>query len=191
MIPFKEMDKLKKLITQAIKVFQYYVDRLWYLPVLSTLAFLDNFLVVIPTDGILISSSILKPSRWFYFGVFIAVGSVLGAVTLAHIVDIYGIQIVEKLFPNIQSSSSWLRTQKFFDEYGLWLLFAVSITPFTQQPAIILAVLAGISLYQIALVAFTGRLLKFLLMAYVGSHAPHLLKKMWGLQDELKGVGLK
>jgi membrane protein YqaA with SNARE-associated domain len=185
------MDKVKRLITHAVKLLQYYIDRVWYLPVLSLLACLDNFLVVVPTDGILISSSMLKPGKWFYFGVFIAVGSVMGAITLAYIVDVYGIQVVEKLFPNIQSSSTWLRTQKFFDEYGLWLLFAVSVTPFTQQPAIILAVLAGVSLYKIALVAFAGRLIKFLLMAYIGSHAPHLLKKMWGVQDELKEVGIE
>lgn len=185
------MDKFKKLVGHAVKLLQYYIDRVWYLPMLSLLAILDTFLIVIPTDGILISSSMLKPPKWFFFGIFVAVGSAIGALTLAYIVNEYGIQVVEKLFPHIQSSSGWLRAQNFFDQYGIWLLFAVSCTPFTQQPAIILTVLGGVPLLQIFLVALAGRVFKFLLMAYVGSHAPHLLKKFWGVQEELEEVGIK
>lgn len=185
------MDKIKRFITHAVKLLQYYIDRIWYLPLLSLLAILDNFLVVIPTDGILISSSMLKPHKWLYFSLFVGIGSAIGALILAYIIQLYGIQVVETMFPDIQSSSAWIRTQKFFDEYGLWLLFAVAATPFTQQPAIILAVLAGIPLVQIFLVSLAGRTLKFIIMAYVGSHAPHLLKKLWGVRDELKEVGIE
>ena len=185
------MDKIKRFITHAVKLLQYYIDRIWYLPLLSFLAILDNFLVVIPTDGILISSSMLKPQKWFYFSMFIGIGSAIGALILAYVIQLYGIQVVEMMFPDIQNSSAWIRTQKFFDEYGLWLLFAVAATPFTQQPAIILAVLAGIPLFQIFLVSLAGRTLKFILMAYIGSHAPHLLKKIWGVRDELKEVGIE
>lgn len=185
------MKKLKHLITHAVKLLQYYIDRAWYLPVLSVLAFLDNFLVVVPTDGILISSSMLKPQKWFFFALFVAIGSAVGALGLAYIIEIYGIQIVESLFPNIQASVAWIRTQTFFEQYGLWLLFAVAITPFTQQPAIILAVLAGVPVIQIFIIELIGRFLKFCLMAYLGSHAPNLLKKLWGVQGELKEVGIE
>lgn len=185
------MDRLKKLITHAVKLFQYYIDRVWYLPTLSLLALLDNFLIIIPTDGILISSSMIKPQKWFYLSVFVAVGSIIGAGILAYIVQIYGIQAVETLFPNIQASTAWIKTQLFFEKYGLWLLFAVAVTPFTQQPAIILAVLAGIPILQIIIIGFLGRWIKFIIMAYIGSHAPHLLKKLWGVGSELEEVGVK
>jgi membrane protein YqaA with SNARE-associated domain len=184
------MERFKHLITHAVKLLQYYIDRVWYLPMLSLLAFLDNFLVVIPTDGILISSSMLKPSKWFYFGTFIAVGSAIGVLGLSFLVQYYGIEIIESLFPNIQASGPWIKAQKWFDMYGLWLLFFVAITPLTQQPAIILAVLAGVPIYKIVAIEFVGRWLKFLFMAYIGSHAPHLLKKLWGLGGELKEVGI-
>ncbi|AZZ36045.1 hypothetical protein CIK05_04315 [Bdellovibrio sp. qaytius] len=184
------MEKLKHLITHAVKLLQYYIDRTWYLPMLSLLALLDNYIIVIPIDGILISSSMLKPKKWFYFGFFVAIGSAIGALGLAYIIRVYGIQIVESFFPHIQSSSSWIRTQSFFDQYGLWLLFAVAVTPFTQQPAIILAVLAGVPVLQIFLIEFLGRWIKFSLMAYVGSHAPNLIKKFWGIQGELHEVGI-
>lgn len=185
------MDKLKHLITHAVKLFQHYINRAWYLPMLSILAFLDNFLVVIPTDGILISSSMLRPPKWFFFALFTALGSAIGALCLAWLIDGNGIQIVEKLFPEIQTSSSWIRTQLFFEKYGLWLIFAVAVTPFTQQPAIILGVLAGVSIFQIFLISLLGRGIKFMLMAYLGSHAPNLIKKFWGVKGELKEVGIE
>lgn len=184
------MKKLKPLITRAVKLFQHYISRAWYLPMLSLLAFLDNFLVVIPTDGILISSSMLRPQKWIYFSFFVAVGSAIGALCLALIIEFYGIHVVEYFFPNIQSSSAWIRTQAFFEDYGLWLLFAVAVTPFTQQPAVILAVFAGVPVLQIFVIGFFGRWLKFSLMAYVGSHMPHLIKRIWGAKDELHEVGI-
>lgn len=185
------MDKLKRLITHAVRLLQYYIDRVWYLPLLSVLAILDIFLVVIPTDGLTISSSMLKPAKWFYFGLFSAIGSTIGALMLCYIVQLYGIQFVESLFPHIQGTNAWIQTQKFFDDYGLWLLFAIAASPFSQQPALILAVLAQVSLFQIILITLLGRLLKFLLFAYIGSHAPHLLKKIWGMKDELQEVGIE
>lgn len=185
------MNKLKHFITQAVKLFQHYINHAWYLPMLSLLAFLDNFLVVVPTDGILISSSMLRPPKWFFFALFTAIGSAIGALCLAWLINAYGVQIVERLFPDIQTTSAWIRTQLFFDKYGLWLLFAVAVTPFTQQPAIILAVLAGVPIVQIFLISLLGRGIKFMLMAYLGSHAPNLIKKFWGVKGELKEVGIE
>lgn len=185
------MEKIKRLITHAVKLLQYYIDRVWYLPFLSLLAILDTFLVVIPTDGITISSSMLKPPKWFYFALFMAIGSAIGGLMLIYFIDIYGIQFVEKLFPNIQESATWIRSQKFFDSYGLWLVFIISATPLSQQPALILAALAGTPLMQIFIVNFIGRCIKFCLIAYVSSHAPHLIKKLWGVKDELKEVGIE
>jgi membrane protein YqaA with SNARE-associated domain len=80
---------------------------------------------------------------------------------------------------------------EFFEKYGLLLVFVVAATPFVQQPAIILASLADTPLFELVAVIFLGRLIKFLIMAYIGSHAPRLLTKMWGVKGELKDVGIK
>jgi membrane protein YqaA with SNARE-associated domain len=70
------------------------------------------------------------------------------------------------------------------------LVFFVAATPLVQQPAVILATLAGNPLWSLLLVIFIGRGLKFMLMSWVASHAPGLLKKIWGLKSEMKEVGL-
>ena len=77
-----------------------------------------------------------------------------------------------------------------FSHYGLIVLFLVAATPVFQHPAVILAALAGTALAEITAVVLLGRLLKFYLMGYLASHAPRLLAKVWGIQGELRDVGV-
>jgi hypothetical protein len=60
-----------------------------------------------------------------------------------------------------------------------------------QQPVIIHSALANTPLPELAAVIFAGRFIKFNIMAYLGSHSPRLLKKMWGMKGELKDAGIK
>ncbi len=79
---------------------------------------------------------------------------------------------------------------EFFDKHGLFLVFVVAITPLMQQPAVIFASLANTPLFKLSLIIFVGRFIKFLIMSYIGSHSPRLIKKMWGVQRELKKMPL-
>jgi membrane protein YqaA with SNARE-associated domain len=178
-------------IRRWVALLQHYVDRLWYGPLIGLLAALDNFLVVIPNDGILISSSMLVPKRWFTFAFCVAIGSAVGGTLLAAFVEYYGLAMVLHYYPGIDQSESWAMTQKFFEQYGLLVVFTVAITPLIQQPAVILAGLANTPLFKVALVIFFGRWIKFMVMAYVGSHAPRLLSRLWGLESELKDAGVE
>jgi membrane protein YqaA with SNARE-associated domain len=180
-------DRIKKLIT----VLQSYADRPWYGPLIGLLATLDNVLVVIPNDGILISSSMLVPRRWFTFAFCVAVGSTVGACILAVLVETYGIEIVLEYYPNITQTASWAYSVEFLERFGVLLVFLVGVTPFVQQPAVILASLANTPLYQLCIAIFAGRFIKFLIMAYIGSHSPQLLKKLWGIQGELEDLGVQ
>jgi membrane protein YqaA with SNARE-associated domain len=184
-------EKLHAKIRSYVQFLQRYVDRIWYPPLVGILAALDNFVVVIPNDGILISSSMLVPKRWFALATCIAVGSTVGALGLAALVEYEGLPWILQMYPGIDQTQTWTLSMEFFEKYGMLLVFAVAITPFMQQPAVIFAALANTPLLQLAAVIFVGRFIKFLIMAYVGSHTPKLLKKMWGLKDELRDAGVK
>ncbi len=175
-------------IKRSVQVLQRYVNRIWYGPLIGLLAALDNLIVVIPNDGILISSTMLVPKRWISFAFCVAVGSTVGALVLGGLIEVYGLNLVHQYFPGIDQTQSWTWTVQFFERYGLFLVFLVGVTPFVQQPAVILAALANTPLYQLGLAVFFGRLIKFLIMAYVASHAPRLLGRLWGVQRELKDV---
>lgn len=182
--------KLHTKIIEFVQFLQRFVDRWWYGPLIGVLAAADNLVLIIPNDGILISSSMLTPKRWFWLALCVAIGSTIGASILAAMVMHGGLPWVLEYFPDINTTKTWIWTIGVFEEYGLLLVFLVAITPFVQQPAVILASLANTPVFHIAAVIFVGRFIKFLVMAYVGSHAPKLLEKMWGLKGELKDVGI-
>ncbi len=182
--------KMHEQILNYVQLLQGHTGRFWYSPLIGFLAALDNLIIVIPNDGILISSSMLAPKRWFIFALSVAVGSTLGALALAAIVELQGLPWILDLYPGVSETKIWALSMEFFEQYGLLLVFAVAITPLAQQPAVILASLANAPMTHLAIVIFVGRFIKFLVMAYLGSHAPRLLGKLWGLKGELKDVGI-
>ena len=183
--------KLHQKISSYVKTLQRFTDRVWYPPLIGFLAALDNFVVVIPNDGILISSSMLIPRRWFILALSVSVGSTVGALSLAAVVELQGLPWILEVYPGLNESQTWKLALDFFERYGLLLVFLVAVTPFAQQPAVILASLANTPFFELAAVILTGRLIKFLAMAYVASHAPRLLTKMWGIKGEMKDAGVK
>lgn len=185
------MTGMREKIASFVRWLQGYADRLWYPPLIGLLAALDNLIIIIPNDGLLISSSMLTPKRWFVLALCVAVGSTVGAIVLAALVEYQGLPWILEVYPGLDDTRAWAVSNQFFDNYGLLLVFVVAVTPLMQQPAVILASLANTPLFDLAAVIFAGRIIKFLIMAYVGSHAPRLLKKMWGVKDELRDVGVK
>lgn len=182
--------KLHRIISRYVKPLQRFTDRFWYPPLIGILAAFDNFIVIIPNDGILISSSMLTPKRWIILALSVAIGSTIGALGLAALVEFQGLPWILEIYPSIDEGKTWAWTVEFFEKFGLLLVFAVAVTPLMQQPAVILAGLANTPLLELAIVIFFGRFIKFLIMAYIGSHTPRLLTKMWGLETELKDVGV-
>lgn len=183
--------KMQDKIKQTIQYLQKFMDAWWYNPTVGLLALVDNFIVVVPTDGILISSAMLKPKRWHYLALCTAIGSTAGAMILAHLIDAHGLPWILQLFPEMDKSQAWQWTEDFFGRYGLLVVFMVAVTPFVQQPAVILATLAHTPMLHLLVIIFTGRLIKYLLMSYLASHAPRLLTKLWGVKGEMQEVGIQ
>ena len=183
--------KRHHLIKKSVTALQKFADRFWYPPFIGFLAALDNVVMVIPNDGILVSSAMLTPKRWFRLALCVAIGSTLGAIALASLIELLGLPWILEMYPGVEISKTWKITLDFFNKYGLIVVFVVAITPVMQQPAVILASLANTPLLQLALVIFVGRLIKFIIMAYIGSHAPRLLEKMWGVKGELEDAGIE
>jgi membrane protein YqaA with SNARE-associated domain len=183
--------KWRERVRNSVQSLQRFVDRIWYPPVLALLAVLDNFLVFIPTDGIMISSCMLVPRRWLYIAVCVALGSFLGAMILAYLVEAEGLPWLLNFYPGMDQTEAWRWSTEFFENYGLLVIFAMSALPFAQQPAVILASLAHTPWLHLGGAVFAGRLLKFLVMAYLGAYAPRLISHLWGIRKELEEVGIE
>ncbi len=121
--------KLHELIGSYINLVERYAARFWFPPLLGLLALLDNLIIVIPNEGILISSSMVVPKRWLIFAISVAIGSTLGALLIVGIVKLEGLPLILKFFPAIHETHLWSLTLKFFVQYGLILIFVIGLTP--------------------------------------------------------------
>jgi len=180
-------DQFRKIIQK----FQQYADRWWYAPILALLAILDNVLLIIPCDGIMLASTVLQPRRWSIFTIFVTIGSTLGAFALCLAVEHQGLPWVLKTFVGIDKTFAWIWTEKFFSHYGLIIVFLICASPIMQQPVIILATLSKTPLTLLISIIFIGKLIKYLFLGYIASNSPKYLTKLWGIQDEIKDVGIK
>jgi membrane protein YqaA with SNARE-associated domain len=179
---------MKNRINNFVHFVRQKVDRWWYSPVLGFLAFIDLFVVVIPTDGLIITSSMAVPKKIYSLALWTTIGSTLGSVAYAYFFSVYGWDLVHIFINDIESTQVWIHTESFFHQYGGFLLFLVALSPLAQQPAIILAALSHTPLMTIFLLVLLGRLMKYLFLAYISTHAPRLLAKLWGIQSEIEEV---
>ncbi|MBK7844278.1 MAG: hypothetical protein IPJ71_11375 [Bdellovibrionales bacterium] len=176
----------KRHIRKKIRDLQLFADRIWYPPLLGFLAALDNLILVIPNDGLLISSSMLTPRKWLALAINVTFGSTLGALALITIVKSQGLPWILEVYPGLDQSHIWLWSLNFFQRYGMFLVFLVALTPIAQQPAVMLASLAQSPTQELCFVIFSGRLIKFIFLAFLASHTPKLIGRLWGVQRELK-----
>jgi hypothetical protein len=170
----------------GIRRLQSYIDHSWYLFAVGFLAFVDFFVVFIPGDGIIVVSAASRPRRWWLLGGSMALGSLLGGLALAMLVKSFGEPFIEWLAPALFESALWVRAEEWMEGWGVWAIAAIGASPFAQQPSVVIASLADMSLGWIALGLGGGRFFKFLLYAWIASHAPRLLAKIPTLKEELK-----
>ena len=184
------LKRYHQIASQFISQIQKFVNRIWFGPLLIFLSMIDSIIVVIPTTGIMVSSTLVQRKKWWHFGIYVAIGSALGAFLVVSLTRYYGIEKLSIFFPSLTTSNPWKWTLYFFNQYGLLVVFVIGLLPFSQQPALILATLSRVSLVPLIAVIICSRLIKFPFIAYLASHAPNLLRKIWGINFELEDVDL-
>ncbi len=174
-----------KRFFKNLHLFQKYIDQWWYPPLMSFIAAIDHFVFIFPIDAMIVSNVFIHPKKWKSMAIWFAVGSALGAVLIAILARHFGMTFVEYFFPAIPDTAAWKWAVEFFEVHGLWLVFLTAILPAPQQPTMIVVGFSQVSLIQIAIGLFIGRIIKFLIIAAVTALAPERLKNLWGIQGEL------
>ena len=155
-----------------------FVNRPWYPALIAFLAAIDLFIVIVPTDVFLISAVMGQPRRWFSTGVTIAFGSILGSALLAFILD-YDQDLIHRAFPAVFASKHWNYAEGLIENYGTYATFFAAVGPLPLQPFIVVGALSTKLTFKTLLISVgAGRLLKFILFAWLASHAPRMLEKL-------------
>ena len=154
-------------------------DRIYYLPLLALIAALDLFILLIPTDWLVASSVLIQPKRWWKTALWVGFGSAFGAFWLGYLVLHHRDWVFAHLHLESHHSALWehFDFEKKVDEHGLWALALLAFSILPQQPGVAIAAMGGMGPFKIFFSVLIGRLSKYLIVAYISSHAPRLLVK--------------
>lgn len=167
--------KMRSWVFRVIARLERHADRPWYTFAVTFLAAIDLFVAIIPIDGLLISSVLLKPKRWVSLAILMSGGSALGAFVLGLLIQIYGEPFAHAFFHDQLSSPAWQSLSLFLGSHGALALTLIAASPLPQQLPVIVCALAHLPLPLIFISVFIGRTLKYLLFAWSSQHAPRLL----------------
>ncbi|MBL7714209.1 MAG: hypothetical protein JNL01_02000 [Bdellovibrionales bacterium] len=155
-------------------------DRWWFFPFQGLLAGLDHWIAIVPTDGLLIGSLIIHPKKWWLAAICFAVGSTAGAATVVWAVREWGPALVDHLQPTLRASEPWLKAEMLLRDYGNWAVFLIGMSPFPMFPPLALFTLAGLEMEAITTLFFAGRMVKYIAIGLVASHAPKVMDRFLG-----------
>jgi membrane protein YqaA with SNARE-associated domain len=183
--------KLFAKVFSGIRKLRRYVDRPWYPFAIAGLSAIDFFVIIIPSDGIIVASAIARPRKWISLSLAMAIGSLLGGFIMALIVRHYGESFISWFSPNLLLAESWQTFRLWIEDNGMWAIFIVAISPIVQQPVILLAGLTDMPIYEMVISLGVGRVIKFLVYGWVASHTPKVLNRIPTLKGELEDLDVE
>jgi len=135
----------------------------------------------IPTEGMIVTTTLMRPKRWWITALFVTIASACGAMTLAWLGTRYGEPFTLWLLgDNVFESAMWIRMNGWIQDYGFWGLWFVAIGPLPQQPAILICTLGHMTPFEIATAVFLGRAPKYFLFSYLATKGPQWFKHAFG-----------
>jgi membrane protein YqaA with SNARE-associated domain len=165
-------------VQRFLKRVTHYSDRWWFAPLMAFLSAIDAFVLVIPNEPIIAAGVLARPKCWLSLSLWMTLGSALGAVALAWLVSTESEWILRHFVSEkMLHSKSWHESMKLIDDYGLWGLAAVSLSPLPQHAAVIIVGLAEMPLDRIFLAVLVGRLPKYVGTGWLAAKSPEVLKR--------------
>lgn len=175
----------------AINILKYVmkkIDNIFFPILLGFLAAIDHFVIIIPSDGILVTSVFIRKKKWLRNAIGISLGSTLGAMLLVLLIHDIGLNVLIQKFPSITSSQFWPISHDLLEKYGLWGLFIMMVSPLMQQPMLCLIGLSDHPFSEIAVVVLIGKAIKYFAMSWVASKFPEFIRKSKLLGQEVQEV---
>lgn len=133
---------------------------------LGAMSFAESSFFPIPVDVMLAPMCLADRSRWARFALIATVFSVLGGVAGYAI----GYGLFEAIEPWLRESHYWdayLTSRRWFDDYGVWVVFVAGFSPIPYKVFTIAAGVATLSLPGFVIASLIGRAARFFLVAWL------------------------
>lgn len=135
----------------------------WYL---GGMSFAESSFFPVPPDVMLMPMALAKPEKAFYFAWITTIFSLLGGL-LGYAI---GYWLLEAIWPMIQSigyEAKYHQIKGFFEEYGVWIVFAAGFSPIPYKLFTVTAGATNMALVPFLLASFVGRGARFFLVAWL------------------------
>jgi membrane protein YqaA with SNARE-associated domain len=155
-----------------------YLDRhahvSWFPFLVGLCAFFVTITLTLPVELLVVISILLSPSRWIAIGLFAAIGGSLGSLGLYLAFHHLGWNLLLDWYPDIVNSKAWIDSNRWLSEYGALALFVLMAVPLPvlKTPALAFVAIYRMPIYEVVLAIGMGKLLKYVLYAYVASRFP-------------------
>ncbi len=145
---------------------------------LAGLSFAESSFFPIPPDVMLAPMSLAKTDKAFRFAFITTVASVLGGI-LGYGIGVWFLELIQPLISNGgRWEHSYLVTQEWFSEWGIWAVFIAGFSPIPYKIFTISAGAIGMLFLPFVIASAVGRGARFFLVAS--------LMKWGGKEMELK-----
>lgn len=150
--------------------------RPWFLPAAAAFPALDYVLPFLPNQLLLAALSLLQPRRWAGVCAAFVAGAGIGAGLTAALIGLVGPALLDRLLPAAPDAAR--QALVLVRAHGLWALLLLAMLPWPPRTAVLVAATAGLHPLGIALAVATGRVVPAFGIAFAGSRAPHLLRRV-------------
>src|SRR6476620_9242043 len=98
---------MNRSLKNQIAFWTGFASRWWFIPLVAFLAAVDAFLVVIPTETLLITAVLAHPKRWIAVALWVTFGSAMGATLFGLVTSWFGEPFINYVFPQLLHSQTW------------------------------------------------------------------------------------
>lgn len=173
---------------RVVAALEHATDRPWFLPSVAAFPLADYVLPFLPNQTLLMTLAILRPTRWAALALTFASAGAFGALLSAYAVQAVAPQLFDALFGGAPDTGATAKVLAAVDDYGLWTLAALAMLPWPPRTALIVCALAGLSPASIALAIGAGRVVPSGSFGFLGSKAPHFLRRLRSVDRVLREV---
>lgn len=131
---------------------------------LAGLSFAESSFFPIPPDVMLAPMTLAKPKRAWEFALVTTVASVLGGIA-GYAIGMFAFDLIEPLLKQAGYWQKYMSARGWFDEWGVWVVFAAGFSPIPYKVFTITAGVLGMVFIPFVIASFIGRGARFFLVA--------------------------
>ncbi len=128
---------------------------------LFVLAFIEASFFIIPPDVLLLSLSVAKPKKSFWYGTICTLGSVIGSIFGWFIGFALYESVGKAIIETFHYQQYFTMVGQMYQQNAFWFIFTAALTPIPYKVFTIAAGVWGISIPTLILASILGRGLRF------------------------------